>query len=333
MIKFENPAAFFTLLLIPLLYVLRSVRIFKRISFPLILGDWNGEQFAWNKPFRNFLSFLVRAMCLAGFVLVVFAFANPVVHHQTKVYTSRGSDIFFVVDTSPSMAAKDMAGLTRLEAAKQAVRAVLKENEGDSIGLIEMGREAAVVVVPTMERSVFFSKLDSLSVGGMGDGTAIGMGLSCAALHLEHSSASKKTVVLITDGENNAGEIHPVTASHLLRDKSIALYVVGIGTKGSVPLEYVDPQTGKLYSGYFSSSYDASQLSHIALEAGGKFFDAASLSSLSQALSAVSKNESVLQSYHLKSQNVMLYPKLLLIALILFVSAWLLRRCVLQEVL
>lgn len=60
MIDFENPAAFFFLLLIPALYFLRRIKIFSRITFPLILSDWNGEKFTWKKSFRNFISTVVK---------------------------------------------------------------------------------------------------------------------------------------------------------------------------------------------------------------------------------------------------------------------------------
>ncbi len=330
---FDNPVAFFLLLFIPLLYILRYLKIFKKLSFNLSLGDWNGENFKWNSPLRNVTSVTIRLMFATSYILAVFACANPVIHKQTKIYTSRGSDILFVIDTSPSMAARDMGNLTRLEAAKLSVKEVLKDNTGDSIGLVEMAKDAAIVVVPTIDRERFFSSLDSLSVGELGDGSAIGMGLSCAALHLEHSSAEKKAVVLITDGENNAGTIHPLTASRLLKEKNISLYVFGLGTSGTAPLEYTDPKTGKIYSGYLSSSYNVKQLSSIAQEADGKFFDTQTISSLSQALNNMSQNEKSTQSYHLKNQNIFLYHILLYVSLLLFAAAWILRRIILREVL
>ena len=307
---FDNPVAFFLLLFIPLLYILRYLKIFKKLSFNLSLGDWNGENFKWNSPLRNVTSVTIRLMFATSYILAVFACANPVIHKQTKIYTSRGSDILFVIDTSPSMAARDMGNLTRLEAAKLSVKEVLKDNTGDSIGLVEMAKDAAIVVVPTIDRERFFSSLDSLSVGELGDGSAIGMGLSCAALHLEHSSAEKKAVVLITDGENNAGTIHPLTASRLLKEKNISLYVFGLGTSGTAPLEYTDPK-----------------------EADGKFFDTQTISSLSQALNNMSQNEKSTQSYHLKNQNIFLYHILLYVSLLLFAAAWILRRIILREVL
>ncbi|MBO7638504.1 MAG: VWA domain-containing protein, partial [Treponema sp.] len=264
---------------------------------------------------------------------LVISYANPVVHHQDRVYSSRGADILFVLDTSPSMAARDMAGMTRIQAAVQAIKALESENTGDSVGLVEMAKTAAVVVPPTMDREVFFRKLDSIVLGEMGDGTAIGNGLSCAVFHLAASRSPRKSIVLITDGENNSGTIHPFTGSRLAKEKNISLYVLGIGTKGTVPLEYVDPFTGKVYSGFRNSDYDSTVLSQIAGEADGKFYEVATIAELAQALDAVGRNESLVQSYHIKNTDKKYYQVFALIAAALFLFAVFVRCVLLQEVL
>ena len=333
MIEFENPAAFFFLLFIPVLYFLRYIKIFTHTNFPLVLGDWNGNHFEYTRKSRKIISFFIRLFMVLAYISCVFAFSNPVKHHAEKVYSSHGTDIVFVLDTSPSMGAKDIAGMRRIDAAREAILTLARENGGSSLGLVEMAKEAAVVVPPTMDRSVFFDKLDHLVLGEMGDGTAIGIGLSTAVYHLESSTAPKKCIVLITDGENNAGEVHPYTAAHLARSKKISLYVLGIGSKGNVPIEYVDPKSGHIYTGYIESNFDSASLSKVALEGDGKYFEASTMSSLIQSLNAVSKNESVVQSYHMKNRDTAYYSQFLLLAGIFVLLAWILRRFILQEVL
>ncbi|MCR5762465.1 MAG: VWA domain-containing protein [Treponema sp.] len=332
MVEFENPAAFFLLLLIPILYFLRYLKIFRGIAFPVILSDWNGEAFSFHNKSRKIISVLATVFGIASFACLVAAYANPVSRNQKKIFTSRGSDIIFVLDISPSMAAKDIAGMSRLEAAKRAIHALADENSGDSLGIVEMARDAAVIVPPTMDRKIFFDRLDSIMAGEMGDGTAIGMGLTCAAYHLEKSKAPRKSVVLISDGENNAGSINPNTAARFLESKQISLYVLGIGTKGYVPLEYVDPNTGHVYSGYMESEYDSQLLSLIAASADGSFFNIETLSALSNAFNSVSKNESAVQSYIVKNYDTEYYTVLLLVAAFLFALSWVIRRFILQEV-
>lgn len=118
--SFMNPAAFFLLLLIPLFLVFRKTGLLQQISFPLTFADWDGYVFSWDNKLLNFTSALSSSLVFAAFVMIVFAFADPVVSEQERVYTTRGADIIFVLDTSPSMAARDIGGGTRIDAAKQA---------------------------------------------------------------------------------------------------------------------------------------------------------------------------------------------------------------------
>ena len=85
-------------------------------------------------------------------MLIIIAFAEPVIHHQERVYTSRGTDVMFVLDTSPSMAARDINEITRIEAATKTIEKLVDANPGASYGLIAMGSQAAVVVPITNDK-------------------------------------------------------------------------------------------------------------------------------------------------------------------------------------
>lgn len=333
MIHFENPLAFFLLLLIPAFYFLRAVHIFSSPSIPLTLGDWNGSAFEYKQTLRTFFSFLAHFFSVIGFTLLVVAYTNPTISHQEKIYVSKGSDILYVLDVSPSMAARDMSDLTRLEAAKSAIKALETKHNGSAAGIIEMGKDAKVLVPCTMDRALFFEKLDNLVVGDMGDGTAIGTGLLCALFHLKSSRAPKKNIVLITDGENNSGIVHPHTAAALLKENNINLYILGIGTRGRVPVEYIDPATKRLYTGTLESDYDTMALFQIAAEANGTFFETNSLSSLSETLETVNKTASTIQSYSIKNSDKPLYRTFLCFTLMFFIASFLLKRFFLKETL
>ncbi|MCR5613808.1 VWA domain-containing protein [Treponema sp.] len=330
-VDFMNPAGFLLLLFIPLLYAFRKIKVFTKISLPLTFSDWGGWVFTWNDKFRNIASFITEFFCLIGFVLVVFALSEPVVHHQERVYTSRGTDVLFVLDTSPSMAARDINGVTRLEAAVSTITKLVEANAGASYGLISMGSEAAVIVPLTNDKETFKTRLASLSVGLLGDGTAIGTGLSTAVYHIKATPAKRKCIVLLTDGENNAGEIHPETASALAKKNGITLYTVGIGTKGTVPLEYVNQKTGKSYSGFFDSNFDSTNLEKIALAAGGRYYSVESLSAMNMALSSIIKRQDVVQSYYIKTIDDYYYDKVLGVAMLFIAAAWVLKRLYLKE--
>lgn len=329
--SFQNPAAFLLLILIPVLFLLRKLGFFSKISFVITLSDWGGESFSWKGKIRRFASFLVFLLTILGYVSAVTALAGPIMYKQERVYTSRGTDILFVLDISPSMAAQDMNGLNRLETAKNSINYIVENNSGASFGVVAMAAEAAVVVPPTMDHKLFLQRVNSIPIGNLGDGTAIGVGLSTAIYHLAGSSAPKKCIVLITDGENNAGSIHPETAAELAASQNITLYTLGVGSKGSAPIEYVDPKTNKKYSGYLNSSFDSTQLKLIASIANGRYFEAQTLNDLSLALLVITKNESVVQTYHSRTTSVEYYDKLIFVSAVFLILAWIIRRLYLKE--
>ena len=329
--NFENPAAFFLLLVIPLLFIFRKLKIFNQITFPAVLADWDGRSFSWKGRTQKFLSLLARIFFTAGFLISIAALAAPVISNQEKVYTSLGTDIVFVVDTSPSMSAKDMDGGMRLDAAKAAIQSLTSANSGSRYGLVALGSNAAVLVPPTNDQNFFNERLSKLSAGSFGNGSAIGDGLSTAVCHLVSSSAPKKCIVLLTDGENNAGEIHPETASQLAADNDITVYVVGIGTKGRVPIEYTDPTTGKLYSGYLDSNFNPASLKKIAVISNGRYFEAQTIGELADTLAAVTKLESTSQNFTYRTVNKLYYRSFLTVAIILFILTWFIRTVILKE--
>ncbi|MBQ8561128.1 MAG: VWA domain-containing protein [Spirochaetaceae bacterium] len=323
---FQSPWVFLLVLLIPMLIILRKLDIFSTPTFPLVLRDWKGDGFQWKAPVRRFATLLSSLLFTVGFLCLVTSLAEPVRLQQEKIYTSRGTDIVFVLDTSPSMMARDIAGMSRLDAARQAITLLVPQTEGTGFGLVAMASEAALVVPPTVDRVAFFSRLESLESGSLGDGTALGAGLSTAVYHLAGAAAPKKCIVLITDGENNSGAIHPETAARLAKDHGITLYVLGLGTRGSVPLEYVDPTTGKVYSGYLDSQFDSAPLERMATIGGGQYFGVESSGALSEALSTVASREQTVMSFYLKTRVESLYHIFLLAGGISFVLAWVIRR-------
>ncbi len=330
MISFQNPSAFLLILLIPVYFVLRKTGVFAQPSIPLTFSDWNGKTFSWNSKLYSLLSTVAVIFTVFGFCAAVTALAEPVLYRHERVYTSRGADIMFVLDISPSMAARDAGSLSRIEAAKQAIAALAKENTGNAYGLTVMANEAALAVPPTTDTSFFLQRLQEISLGSKGDGTAIGTGLASAVFHLAASGAPKKCIILVTDGENNAGEIHPETAAELAAKNGISVYPVGVGTGGSAPIDYIDPASGKSYSGYLSSACDPSQLKTIAHLGGGRYFEIKSVQDLSLALKVIGRAESVPQTYRSKTETIRLYDKFILAAEVLLIFAWCIKRLILK---
>jgi Ca-activated chloride channel family protein len=273
-----------------------AIALARRLKDPFAasipLGPPGGTPF---KPPVNMAGLLkvLRIMEYAGAALLFLSAAGPVVKTTETVWLNRGADILFVLDTSPSMAALDMGGTSRFNAARDLLKAFAESRPSDGIGLAAVGNDAALLVPPTTDREVLFSRLESLRVAELGDGTALGMGLAVAAFHLEKSTAPRKAAVLLTDGENNAGAIHPETAAAMLRDMGVSLWVIGIGSGGEVPIDYVDPRTRVRRTGLFDSRYDTESLRRISLAGDGTWLQAPSADALFQAFARLDDGEMV----------------------------------------
>lgn len=331
---FENPSAFLFLIALPAFYILRHFKIFSKIAFPLTFSDWKGKTFEWKGKSITFFTFVSRFFAWLAFAAFICALANPVIRQKEKIYTSRGADILFVLDTSPSMAARDISlangTLTRFEAAKSGIKTLVNAERGANYGLVAMASEAAAVIPPTANHNLFLRQIEELKIGALGDSTALGTGISTAVYHLATSKAKKKCIVLITDGENNAGQIHPETAAALAKENGIVLYSLGVGTKGTVPIEYSDPE-GEFHSGFYESDFDMEQLRSIAQAAGGKYFGIENMSDLSLSFSEIARKENIFQSFYYKTVDKDCYRNFLLLAMILISSSWIVRRLILRE--
>src|SRR5574344_482827 len=224
MIQLENASALFLLLLIPLWIVLKKSGILSKVALPVILSDWDGKLFSWDSKNIQIIKVISNVFFCFGYISMVFAFSNPKIVHQEKRYISRGTEIVFVIDSSPSMSALDIGNTTRLDAAKGVIAKLVSTMSGTSFGLISMASDAACIVPPSTDSELFLKQLANIRIGELGDGTALGVGISSAVYHLSTSPAPKKIIVLITDGENNAGTIHPTTAAKLAKEQNIQVY-------------------------------------------------------------------------------------------------------------
>jgi Ca-activated chloride channel family protein len=241
------------------------------------------------------------------------------------VWLERGADVLFVLDCSPSMAGMDMAGTSRFDTARDLIKNFAANRPADAIGLAAVGNEAALLIPPTVDRNVLADRLERLSIGELGDGTALGTALTLAALHLERSTAGRRVVVLISDGENNAGAIHPLTAAEALGRQGTNLYVIGVGSSGEVPVDYVDPITKMRLTGSFESRYSSEGMTAIAEAAGGIFMYAPSRDSFEAAFGSLNRAEPVMSRAVTRGRRFDLFYALAAAALITACSSRLLR--------
>jgi Ca-activated chloride channel family protein len=327
-IGFEYPAVLILgLAFVPLaVFIPRFFRSIFVLTIPL--GAPGGLPF--KLPFRGGLLLkILKGFEVFGVLLLFIAAAGPVSKSAERVWLNRGADILFVLDISPSMAGIDMNGRNRFDAARELIRAFAENRPSDAIGLVAVGYDAALMVPPTVDRQALYTRLESLRIAELGDGTALGMGLAVAALHLRGSPAPRRAVVLLSDGENNAGAVHPLSAAPLLRDLKISLWVVGIGSGGEIPIDYVDPFTRMRRTGIFDSRFDSGSLKAIAQAGEGIYIAAPSGEALSGAFSRIAGEERIVSRPGVLIRRRSRHEPLIVLALILLAGSRFLRRCLL----
>jgi len=329
--SFDNPfIAFFTLLLVPL-----GILVYSRLKNPFVaaipLGAPGGVPFKTSQVAG--LVKLLKFLEVTGIFLLCFSAAGPAIKISEMVYLNRGADIIFIFDVSPSMAALDMDGKSRFTAGRELIREFANNRPSDSIGLVAVGENAALLVPPTADRNALEYRLDQLQLGELGDGTALGMGISVAAFHLDKSNAKRKVAVIITDGENNAGAIHPETAAGLIQEIGISFWVIAAGSAGEVPIDYTDPNTKIRLTGIFDSRYDVDSLRRLALSGGGTFIYAPNIETFSSAFSQLDDGEITIQRTRIINRRHSLSFEFLLLAVILLVTVKFVRRKILGALL
>lgn len=332
MISFARPGLFVFLIPISLLFVFTFFWKHRgsRTLFPV--EAWGKGRAAWSRNGEKVLSVIASLCFLSAMVMTVVAAAGPRRVIKEEIYESRGADIVFVLDESPSMAAQDFTPKNRFEAAKFVIRGFIEDRKNDMIGLVSFGSEASLRIPPTRDYETYRERLRSLQLGGMGEGTAIGLGIGVAVSHLENSTAPDKIVILLTDGENNAGKVSPGLAARLAASLGIRMYVVGLGKAGETGLTYTDPETGEQIRGIYRGTFDPELLDALASNTGGSFFSAGSSTALVEALRRIHILEAPVTDISYRFSEEPVHMPCLIAALFLLPAATLLRRAVLREV-
>jgi Ca-activated chloride channel homolog len=219
------------------------------------------------------LSWLPLALRMLAVTLLVVALARPQKGAAGEEVVSEGVDIMLVIDISSSMLAEDFRPQNRLHVAKEVVADFVQRRHNDRLGMIVFARYAVTKTPLTLDHDILLSHLDDVQIGAVADGTAIGNAIATAVNRLKSSEAKTKLVILLTDGENTAGEIDPLTASQLAHTFGIKVYTVGVGRGGLVPYPFRDPLYGVVYQNV-EIPIDEKTLQEIAKNTGGRFFRA-----------------------------------------------------------
>ncbi len=269
--EWANPEWFWALLLLPIIIGLYIYRFFSKRKATFTLSTLNATH-KLPGNWKVHLHWLTAIISWAAFFLLVVALARPQLTLTTVEKNAEGIDIVMVLDISSSMRAEDLTP-NRFEAARSVVKSFVEKRASDRIGLVTFAMKSFTVVPPTLDYKLLNSLLDDLKMGVIEDGTAIGMGIATAINRLKDSEAKSKVIVLLTDGQNNAGEIDPVTAADLAVTYGIKIYTIGAGTRGTAPYPIQDPIFGPRRQN-IEVNIDEEMLSSVAELTGGKYYRA-----------------------------------------------------------
>ncbi|NEW80821.1 MAG: VWA domain-containing protein [Mariniphaga sp.] len=268
-ITFAKPELFYLLLgLIPMIvwYVLQQRKSKASIQISTI-ESLKKVPLTWKHSLRH-AAFLLQ---LAVLSLIITCLARPQSSNSWQNQTVEGIDIMIALDMSSSMLARDFQP-DRLGAAKSVAIEFVSGRMFDRIGLVVFSAESFTQCPLTTDRAVLINLFNNLEPGLLEDGTAIGLGLANAVSRLKDSEAKSKVVILLTDGENNRGEIAPITAAEIAKTYGIRVYTIGVGTIGMAPYPIQTPFGVQIRD--VEVKIDEKTLQEIATITDGKYFRA-----------------------------------------------------------
>lgn len=224
---------------------------------------------------------LVPGLFALGAVLLVLALARPQTGASQLEVKSEGIDIVLALDVSGSMKAEDFRPDNRLEVAKRVADSFVAGRSGDRIGLVVFAGGAYTQCPLTLDYGIVRTLLADIDFGRIPDGTAIGMALATSVNRLRETRGQSRVVILLTDGQNTAGEIDPLTAAEAARSLGVRVYTVGAGKEGPARIPVDDPVFGTRYM-TIDASVDEETLRRIADLTGGRYYRATSAEALEQ---------------------------------------------------
>ena len=237
-------------------------------------------------PFLKVMRYIV--VCL-----LILTLARPQLSQSREERFVEGIDILLALDISESMRAEDFKDANRFQTAKSVINNFLMHRENDRVGLVVFSGESFTLCPLTLDYPVLRESLRDVAVsmnGQLADGTAIGDAIATAIHRLRASEAKTKIVILLTDGENNAGSIEPGTAATLARAFGIKVYTIGMGKEGGALIPYEDTTFGKRYRKVLTY-LDEGTLKQIANITSARYFRATDTQSLTRIYTEIDQFE------------------------------------------
>lgn len=268
---------------IPLLFLFRwlihlTFRDKLDFAFPqkVVKSSWS----AW----LRFVPDIIFGLFIA---CVLLALARPQKTNEKVEQWTEGIDIMLAVDISESMLIEDFVP-NRLEAAKKVAKNFVKGRTHDRIGLVIFSGEAYSLSPLTSDHNLLLGHIDDIRFDLIRKGgTAIGSALAVAINRLRESETKSKVLILLSDGDNTAGNIDPITAAELGHAFNIKIYTIAVGKDGQVPFGK-DPFGN---TRYVDNTMDETTLRKIADIGQGKYYRASNNGALKGIFATIDKYE------------------------------------------
>lgn len=271
--------------------------------------------------------FALKVLALAFLIVII---ARPQTHDHWSKSNSEGTDIILAIDLSTSMLARDFSP-NRFEAAKKVAANFAAGRESDNMGLVIFAGESFTALPMTTDRSLIANYINELTIGMLDDGTAIGDGLATSINRIKEGKAKSKSIILLTDGSNNTGNVAPITAAEIAKKIGIKVYTIGVGTQGNAPYP-VQTADGRISYQTLPVYIDEPTLETIANTTGGKYFRATdnnTLASIFKEIDALEKSYIDVQNFTHTEDN---YLPWAILALVILALEFLLRNAILRPI-
>jgi Ca-activated chloride channel family protein len=306
-IRFDNPWWF---VLLPVAVAGSfAYRFFRREKRPGVLFPSVATLRSAGFAASSFISNLPQWLHWTALVLIIFALSGPRAPFPPSSRDTTGIDIMIALDISESMRQGDFGGKSRFSAAREAALKFIDSRTADRIGLIVFSGGSFTRCPLTLDHAVLGRLAETVSPGFFDEpGTAIGTAVLTATNRLRSSSSKEKVLVLITDGENNAGEVNPATAARLAAQHGIRIYAVFAGKQAKA----VDTASTTALS---RKGYD--DLAGLAQISGGKMFSAGDIFGLMKTFRDIDRLEKTRLKGRTPARSMELYPWILMSAVLL----------------
>lgn len=282
------------------------------------------------KSFKEYLYhglFVLRILTIACIIIIL---ARPQTRDSWRTSSTEGTDIILALDISSSMLARDFKP-DRFEAAKKVASKFVSGRESDNIGIVIFAGESFTAVPMTTDRSLLVNYINDISMNMLEDGTAIGDGLATSINRIKDGKAKSKSIILLTDGSNNTGNVAPITAAEIAKKYGIKVYTIGVGKNGNAPFPQQN-MFGRIEYVNMPVVIDEETLKNIASITGGVYFRATSNNVLNEIFDEIDKLEKTEMDVKHFSHTEDNYMPWALLALTLFLIEIVLRYTLLRTI-